>query len=93
MKGGDTWELIIKSADGNTDAVKDRLNQIDGASNVLVETTDDGFISAAFFVPSQGANSGERIFDWAVNNGFKILEMNRKKISIEDIFVKLTGAV
>jgi len=93
MKGGDTWELVLKNSDAQT--VKDRLNQIDGASNVLVEDTEDGFVSAAFFVPSreEGVNSGERIFDWAVSNGFKILEMNRKKISIEDIFVKLTGAV
>jgi len=94
MKGGDTWELVIKGADGNVDAVRDRLNNLDGAANVLVETTDDGFTRAVFFVPSQpdGMSSGERIFDWAVNGGYKILEMNRKKLSIEDIFVKLTGA-
>ena len=92
MKGGDTWELVLKNADAQT--VKDRLAHLDGTSNMLVETTEDGFVSAAFFVPSRdgGMNSGERIFDWAVSNGFKILEMNRKKISIEDIFVRLTGA-
>ena len=92
MKGGDTWELVLKNADAQT--VKDKLAHLDGASNMLVDTTEDGFVSAAFFVPSQdgGINSGERIFDWAVSNGFKILEMNRKKISIEDIFVRLTGA-
>jgi ABC-2 type transport system ATP-binding protein len=37
------------------------------------------------------SNSGERIFDWAVCENLKILEMKRKKLSIEDIFVKLTG--
>ena len=98
MKGGDTWELVLKSSDLQT--VKDKLNQLDGAANVLVETTEDGFISASFFIPSQESpasegcvNSGERIFDWAVSGGFKILEMNRRKLSIEDIFVKLTGAL
>ncbi|MDR2922213.1 MAG: hypothetical protein LBU85_02580 [Treponema sp.] len=31
------------------------------------------------------------IFDWAVSGGLKIIGMNRKKISLEDIFVSLTS--
>jgi ABC-2 type transport system ATP-binding protein len=36
-------------------------------------------------------SAGERIFDWAVAQGLKILRMNRKRLSLEDIFVKLTN--
>jgi len=36
-------------------------------------------------------NDGELIFDWAVSQGYKITGMTRKKLSLEDIFVKLTG--
>jgi hypothetical protein len=36
-------------------------------------------------------SEGERIFDWAVAQGYKILRMNRKRLSLEDIFVKLTN--
>jgi ABC-2 type transport system ATP-binding protein len=51
-------------------------------------------VKAAFFLgyASGGSeNPGERIFDWAVSEGLKITMMNRKKLSLEDIFVKLTG--
>jgi ABC-2 type transport system ATP-binding protein len=93
MKGGDTWELILKSTSGNTlvDDVRDKLLRLDNVSNALVEAANTGLVCVNFFVPAQNdSNSGEKIFDWAVNNGLKILEMNRKKLSIEDIFVKLT---
>jgi len=91
MKGGDTWELLLKG--GNPDEVKDKLSALENIANASVELKDGGFIRAGFFIPADevGSNSGERIFDWAVNSQFKILEMNRKKLSIEDIFVKLTS--
>jgi ABC-2 type transport system ATP-binding protein len=91
MKGGDTWELILKGADA--DEVRNRLSLLGQVSGLLVETTGGGFVSTSFFVPAdeKDANAGERIFDWAVAGNLKILEMNRKKLSIEDIFVRLTG--
>jgi len=101
MKGGDTWELILKySGENCMNAVKDKLSLLGNLSNVSVNAVSDDFVSANFFVPAETndasggevSRAGERIFDWAVSNSFKILEMNRKKLSIEDIFVKLTGA-
>jgi len=96
MKGGDTWELLLKGAD--TDGVKGKIAELGQVSNVLVETKEGGLVSASFFVQARengdangDTNDGEQIFDWAVNNRYKILGMNRKKLSIEDIFVKLTS--
>jgi ABC-2 type transport system ATP-binding protein len=92
MKGGDTWELILKGA--GSDDIKDKLSGLDRISNVSVETSANGNISASFLITADdqgGSNAGENIFDWAVSHNLKILEMNRKKLSIEDIFVKLTG--
>jgi ABC-2 type transport system ATP-binding protein len=98
MKGGDTWELILKGADADSSAFADgvtgKLAELGQISNALVETKERGIVSANFFVQTDensGADAGERIFDWAVNNRYKILGMNRKKLSIEDIFVKLTS--
>ncbi|MDR2541980.1 MAG: ATP-binding cassette domain-containing protein [Treponema sp.] len=93
MKGGDTWELLLKGAD--CDTVTDKLAAIGSISNTKVLTTPNGLVLANFFMPSltgitEAENSGEQIFDWAVNSGLKILQMNRKKLSIEEIFVKLT---
>jgi len=91
MKGGDTWELVLKGTDVN--AIRDRLSQLGNISNALVDVSSGGLVNASFFLNAEGdAPSGERIFDWAVSGGFKLIEMNRKKLSIEDIFVKLTGA-
>ena len=91
MKGGDTWELILKGAEAG--AVREKLPLIGQVSNALVETYADGVVSASFFIPAeeQDSNDGEKIFDWAVSHNMKILGMNRKKLSIEDIFVKLTS--
>ncbi|MDR0443048.1 MAG: ATP-binding cassette domain-containing protein [Treponema sp.] len=90
MKGGDTWELILL---GEVDSVKNRLSQLGRISNAAVQSAGDGTVKVSFFVPQEQneINSGERIFDWAVAQGVKILGMNRKKLSIEDIFVKLTS--
>jgi ABC-2 type transport system ATP-binding protein len=95
MKGGDTWELILKGAgyDVDTGVVNGKLSSLGDISNLTTNNTADGCVCANFFVPavSEGVNPGERIFDWAVSQNLKILGMSRKKISIEDIFVKLTG--
>ena len=97
MKGGDTWELVLKSSSDkfanitDGDFIKDKLYLLGDLTNISVEETANKLISVRFFLPAQSdSNSGEKIFDWAVDRGFKILEMNRRKLSIEDIFVKLT---
>jgi ABC-2 type transport system ATP-binding protein len=90
MKGGDTWELSLKGAD--VSGVEARLARLDGSLSALnLEAQDGGVVDLRFFVPGTGSPGGEEIFDWAVAEGLKILRMNRKKLSLEDIFVKLTG--
>jgi ABC-2 type transport system ATP-binding protein len=95
MKGGDTWELVLKGSGGGIDAeaVNGRLSLLGNISNVSAEAVADGCVNVNFFVPARqdDVNPGERIFDWAVAQNLKILGMNRKKLSIEDIFVKLTS--
>ena len=91
IKGGDTWELILKGA--QEQALIEKLKRLGSAINIgSVEAADNGAVNASFFVRSQdGSIDGEVIFDWAVSEGLKILGMNRKKLSIEDIFVRLTS--
>jgi ABC-2 type transport system ATP-binding protein len=40
---------------------------------------------------STSTEAGEAVFDWAVANGAKILELERRRLSLEEIFVKLTS--
>jgi hypothetical protein len=51
----------------------------------------DGTARLSFFIPGPGSGEGEGIFDWAVREGLKILLMNRRTLSLEDIFVHLTA--
>lgn len=106
LKGGDTWELVLKAPDTPAPlaaaSVEEKLAFLGPAaggelSRINVSASDDGTVKASFFL---GGNSGgtraetaagEAIFDWAVSRGLKILMMNRKKLSLEDIFVKLTS--
>jgi ABC-2 type transport system ATP-binding protein len=93
MKGGDTWELVLKGAGAET--IRDRFSLLGhDLGTATAENAEDGTVKASFFIPADGPSdisAGERIFDWAVLGGLKILGMNRKKISLEDIFVKLTA--
>lgn len=91
IKGGDTWELILKGAEIH--AVRSalaRLAKLIEGQNQKTEILGNGLIKAVFFVSASAAENGERIFDWAIDSSLKILGMNRKKLSLEDIFVELT---
>jgi ABC-2 type transport system ATP-binding protein len=111
LKGGDTWELLLK---GEEIAEKcTRLTQnAAGLTEASVSagtapeiTEEDGLYKVRFFLPGRDRHdgetaplgetvlSGEVIFDWAVAENLKILSMNRRKLSLEDIFVKLTSDV
>jgi ABC-2 type transport system ATP-binding protein len=116
LKGGDTWDLLLKDSAGIRDSNGIRDS---GETRTSGETRDaprsplaekaarlvpgivpeirerDGLFEMSFFLPpdrtvENEAVDGERIFDWAVAEGLKILSMNRRKLSLEDIFVQLT---
>jgi ABC-2 type transport system ATP-binding protein len=91
MKGGDRWELTLKGA--GAAGLKEKLARLSGDPSLETpEDQDDGTVNLSFFLQSDaGLSEGERIFEWAVSEGLKILRMNRKRLSLEDIFVKLTS--
>ncbi|MDR2376159.1 MAG: ATP-binding cassette domain-containing protein [Treponema sp.] len=86
IKGGDTWEICLKGR--AIQAGLDRLGFV--YSRPRIEEAEDGTARLSFFVPGARGVEGEAIFDWAVREGFKILMMNRRSLSLEDIFVHLT---
>jgi ABC-2 type transport system ATP-binding protein len=87
MKGGETWELCLKGPSAeNLGAKLETLGA--GLSPASLRADETGALS--FSLHTDGLE-GEAIFDWAVSQGFKILRMNQKRLSLEDIFVKLTN--
>ncbi|MDR1566705.1 MAG: ATP-binding cassette domain-containing protein [Treponema sp.] len=92
---GDAWELILKGADA--DHIQGRLAGLGMETGpASAETLDRGLVKLKFVVrdslsPKAAESAGEVIFDWAVSEHLKILSMDRKRLSLEDIFVKLTS--
>jgi ABC-2 type transport system ATP-binding protein len=89
MKGGDTWELCLKGVP--VTEIREALSRLASNLNPAAEALEDGSVRLSFFISSSEGKGGEQIFDWAVSEGLKILGMSRKKLSLEDIFVKLTS--
>jgi ABC-2 type transport system ATP-binding protein len=104
LKGGDTWELLLKAPGGPSMGlaeIREKFARTGGRlggepASLSLENREGGVVGASFFIAGGAAGgtgdaaAGERIFDWAVAEGLKILGMTRKKLSLEDIFVKLT---
>jgi ABC-2 type transport system ATP-binding protein len=97
MKGGEHWDLLLKGAAPSV--IKDKLENSAAlnALNIEIKTIEEhgNTVNITFFaqnIADAGANeNSERLFDWAVANDLKILSMNKNKLSLEDIFVKLTN--
>ena len=99
LKGRDTWELLLKGAAYPEKFLAGKgLPAFPGRApdEINAEKDENGIVKLSFIVqaPEKGGDSsgdGELIFDWALSQGYKIIGMNRKKLSLEDIFVKLTS--
>ena len=98
IKGGNAWELVLKGKGAND--VKNIFYLPEkNISSVSAEDMEDGTVRLCFSLSvseNQAASPAakpvkEIIFDWAVSHGLKIFDINQKKLSIEDIFVKLTA--
>jgi ABC-2 type transport system ATP-binding protein len=72
-----------------------------GVENVSVKAAAEGsgaraVFEVSFFARNMGAGAdsedvfAEAVFDWAVAGGYKILSMSRQRLTLEDIFVRLT---
>lgn len=99
LKGTDAWELrLIPPQDMDEETVRVKIATGMGESRIekkadFSEINGKRVVDLTF--SAQSAESaylmdGETIFDWVASSGFKIIGMNKKKVSLEDIFVKLT---
>jgi ABC-2 type transport system ATP-binding protein len=88
LKGEVRLDLSLRGAPGSFDP--DSLARIAGVQKLVSAApgaagTIDVRLSLA---PESGAE--ERVFDWAVSRGLKILAMVPQRLSLEDIFITLT---
>ncbi|MCL2293691.1 MAG: ABC transporter ATP-binding protein [Spirochaetes bacterium] len=88
MQGDFRYFITLKAHDGSE--IKSAIEKIDAVNEILLfETKDNGLFNIKLSVKNDILD-GEELFDWAVSNNFKILSMIPEKVSLEDIFIKLT---
>jgi len=91
LKGEERIKLRLKSAKPVDEA---RLSSITGLRSVAsVSEEAPGIWAAEIVMPPAGSGAleaGEAVFDWAVAGGLKLIELERRRLSLEEIFVKLT---
>jgi ABC-2 type transport system ATP-binding protein len=89
--GGDSWELLLKGP-GEIRGALARLGERlgGGLRDLELLAGEQGAAALRFSLPAGDGSAGERIFEWAVAEGFKVLGMNRKALSLEGLFVRLT---
>ena len=95
LKGEERIRLRLKA--GSTGGAVDEkvLSSLPGIRSVASFVAESPSVLAAeIAMPPSSADSadvGETVFDWAVAHGFKVLELERRRLSLEEIFVKLTS--
>jgi ABC-2 type transport system ATP-binding protein len=85
MKGEVLLEVLLKGG-GKPEGVK----SVPGVRELLQISTPgkDLHKVQVALLPDSGAE--EAVFDWAVDRGYKILAMVPKRLSLEELFIKLT---
>ena len=83
------YHILVEAEDGKRGDVKEKLNSITGVTNISEITEDNGAID--LMLSAEGNNDLRRdIFCCVRDNGWILLEMQRKTASLEDVFRKLT---
>jgi ABC-2 type transport system ATP-binding protein len=99
LKGEERIRLRIKAPSDGLDekALLSLLNRLPGLRSRSVVKIQGGIALAEIAMTPRdtmatlSVEPGELVFDWAVANGLKLLELERRRLSLEEIFVKLTS--
>ena len=93
LRGSESVALEVESPDGrpNPTDVQQRLEQVSGVSRVMMKESKNGRLS--FTIESlQGRTIRADLARTVVNAGWNLSEMRAIGLSLEDIFLELTGS-
>lgn len=92
LKGEERLSLRLKARRSGIDAssLASLLSAIPNLRSVGKVEREEGEVFSAEISASPGQEPGEAVFDWAIANNLVIVEMIRRRLSLEEIFVKLT---
>ncbi len=88
LKGDIRISLEIKA--DNLSGIAESLEKLSAVKEIIKYEEIGGLMELKVAVESD-KKAGEEIFDWAVSGGYKIISMIPEKVSLEDIFIKLTN--
>ncbi|HUX50607.1 MAG TPA: ATP-binding cassette domain-containing protein [Spirochaetia bacterium] len=92
LKGEDV--MIVKLRVSNAPVTAQSVGMIPGVSRVMsVDPPSGGREVTVRLSMHPSEDNGEAIFDWAVAQGHKIVAMTPQRVSLEDIFTRLTGGI
>jgi len=86
-KSDEIFNIKIK---GNKEKVLNQLEKIEGVESVKVSEGEGDNVYGYEVVSRKGGNVREKISGSIISQGWNILEFNKKQVSLEDIFRKLT---
>jgi len=92
LRGSESVALEVEASDGrpNPAEVQQRLEQVSGVSRVVMKDSKNGKL--AFEVESlQGRHIRAELARCVVNSGWSLNELRALGLSLEDIFLQLTG--
>lgn len=83
--------VYIVKISGGKDIVVNALNTIDDVKSVNTERTEDRDTFIYTVTPKEGKDIRKHILDVIDKNKFSMLAFDTKKLTLEDIFLKVTG--
>ena len=86
-EGSNTLNLLVK---GEKDRIRTTLGQIDGINNITVDTAKEEHVWNVTISTKEDTDIREEVFFKMADARCPILEMQSKKVSLEEIFLELT---
>ena len=86
-EGSNNLNLLVK---GQKDTIRAALEAVEGVKEVTVKKSQEEGVYAITVGTEENTDVREKVFYSMVNAGCPILEMQSKKVSLEEIFLELT---
>lgn len=93
LKGEERLTVRLRRRTGETSRaeIEKRVGELSGLKSIVRVQEETGGILSFDLSMAPGGEPGEAVFEWAVAEGLSILELSRQRLSLEEIFVKLTS--
>ena len=85
--GSNNLNMLVK---GQKDTVRAALTAVEGVKEVTVKKSQEEGVYSVTVATQENTDVREKVFYSMVNAGCPILEMQSKKVSLEEIFLELT---